>query len=331
MVNSESDPRAEFRRHAGIFVLILVGIWVAFYTASRALPYVRSGHDLIYALKEARAREGVVFPQDVDAIRVVVFGDSRVQAGFKPELFDQLSAGRAYSFNMGLPNERRFMRELEALVRRDQAPDIVVLTVPWSTEAEPGLLERLGDDKYVLEQLLPFRTFPRDLALFAIRSATRGGLFEYYDAAIGFVESAERDRGYFFIEGMSHFLDHRLPDDFTLDIDDTTVAEPREVETQGPLFDRLVELKKQEGFEVVFAPTYYRATFRAPAPSDDAVKRALSPYGFIELDRHYWLYPNRLFSDPVHLNPGGADVYTRDLWNLLAPLIEKRRSAAPPD
>ena len=37
----------------------------------------------------------------------------------------------------------------------------------------------------------------------------------------------------------------------------------------------------------------------------------------------YWLLPNDDFADPIHTNPDGADVYTKRLAALVAPLLRQ--------
>jgi hypothetical protein len=272
----------------------------------------------------------VVFPQDIVSIRVVVFGDSRVQAGFKPTLFDELSGEATYSFNLGLPATNQFVGELRTLVRRGQAPDVVALTLPWAVEADPDGWALLSDDRAVVEAVLPFRTFFRDVTLFLLRSWSRGGPVRYYQTARAYVDRARRDRGYFFIEGMSHFPNHRLPDDFRLDGDDPSRPEPRAIAPEGPHFEELLRLREAGGFQIVFVPAYFRLGCRAPSEADPRVKEGLAARGIDVLGPDYWLYPNRHFSDPGHVNPEGADAYTRDLWELLAPVITQASRTSPP-
>ena len=50
----------------------------------------------------------------------------------------------------------------------------------------------------------------------------------------------------------------------------------------------------------------------ASAPNDFSYLNGVQVIG-----PDYWQYPNRMFSDPAHLNPHGAEIYTRDLWNLV--------------
>jgi hypothetical protein len=69
---------------------------------------------------------------------------------------------------------------------------------------------------------------------------------------------------------------------------------------------------------------------RAPSEADARVREALARHGIEVRGPDYWLYPNRIFSDPGHVNPEGAATYTRDLWELLAPVIrEASRSQRP--
>ena len=68
-------------------------------------------------------------------------------------------------------------------------------------------------------------------------------------------------------------------------------------------------------------PTYYREGLYAPAGSNRADRIALRNHGIELLGPDYWLYPNRAFSDPTHLNPNGAEAHTRRLWDLLQPVI----------
>jgi hypothetical protein len=310
-----------FWRRGAAFVLLLGGLWLALAAADRALPFVKPGHDQIYLLAVDTVQRGVVFPVGVERTRVAIFGDSRVQAGFQPFLFDQLSTAETYSFNLGLPNDTRFLHVLQTLIERDQAPDVVLLTLPWTLDAEPTRWALLSDDAAFVETVLPFRQFFRNVTLFLIRSASRGGPVAYYRAAQANVDGARRDRGYFFVEGMSHFPGHRLPEDFRLDGDLADRPTPREIPLDGPAFEEMLRLRDAAGFRVVLVPTYARLGSRAPSEADARVRDALGGQGIEVRGPDYWLYPNGYFSDPGHVNREGAATYTRDLWELLAPVI----------
>jgi hypothetical protein len=312
-----------FWRRSAAFVLLLAAIWVALAAADRALPFVKPGHDQIYLLAIDTVQRGVVFPAGLARTRVAIFGDSRVQAGFQPDLFDQLSSAETYSFNLGLPNDTRFLHVLQTLVERDQAPDVVLLTLPWALDPEPERWALLSDDAAFVATVLPFRQLFRNVTLFLMRSASRGGPVAYYRAAEANVEGARRDRGYFFVEGMSHFPGHRLPEDFRLDGDVPDRPTPREIELGGAAFEEMLRLRDAAGFRVVLVPTYARLGSRSASEADAHVRETLGSRGIDVRGPDYWLYPNRLFSDPGHVNREGAATYTQDLWELLAPVIRE--------
>jgi hypothetical protein len=91
----------------------------------------------------------------------------------------------------------------------------------------------------------------------------------------------------------------------------------------------MLRLRDAAGFQVVFVPSYLRVGSHAPSEADSRVREGLAGHDIEVRGPDYWLYPNRFFSDPGHVNPEGAAAYTRDLWRLLAPVIrEASRSRA---
>lgn len=292
------------------------------------MPFVQPGHSQIYDQKLQAVAGGTLFPADAE-IRLVIFGNSRVMAGFIPDVFDTLSTGRVSSYNLGLPNSGRFVEEIEQLVDRGEVPTHVFLTRPWLEKEAMTVWRYLGEDDLVMKDLFPFREFPRDLAQFAIRSLARGGLRGMYNTNLGYLESARRDRGYFFIEAQSHFAGHRLPDDFQVESETPEKSWVRECALSGPTFERLLNVTKGAGIQVFMVPEPLRENQYAPAPSNDVVRESLASFGIEVLGPDYWLYPNRLFSDPTHLNPGGADVHTRRLWDLTGEALLDAAAARP--
>lgn len=310
-----------------IFVALLAGIWLGFYALWASLPYTKAGHEQIYDLQLGTVDEGVVFPAG-EPVRLVIFGNSRVLSGFKPDLFDSLSGGSVYSYNLGLPAKIHYLDELRTLVARGQAPTHVFLTLLQSVSEPPGAWKRLQQDSELIGKVFPFRHAPRDLAIFLMRSLGQGGPVQYYRHAAGYVEQAAGDRGYFFIEGMSHFPGHRLPDDFELDTDDDSLAVSREAGTHVALLGQLEQLARDADMRLYFVPLYHRERSFAPAPSNEEARRYFARFGIETLGPDYWLYPNALFSDPIHLNREGAEVYTRGLWDLFAAELEATRQVS---
>ncbi len=76
----------------GWTILFFVVSWVAFYGLSRALPYLKNGSDVVFDAKLQWEEKGQVFPADPAVIRVLIFGNSKILAGFLPSRFDQISS-----------------------------------------------------------------------------------------------------------------------------------------------------------------------------------------------------------------------------------------------
>lgn len=134
------------------------------------------------------------------------------------------------------------------------------------------------------------------------------------------------DRGYYFIEGQSHFPNHRLPDDFALQNDHPERTYRRKVSVDVPAFGQLIALLELCDVQVLLIPPYFRDGEYAPPHSNSDALQSLARYPRLAvLAPAYWLLPNRYFSDPVHLNPDGAELYTRMLWELTQPVLFPRR------
>jgi len=316
------------------FVALLSVMWVLLDLTWISLPYVRPGADVIYAAKQQWAQNLTLFQPDVHD-RVVLFGNSKAMTGFIPELFDSQVHGPAaasgISYNFGLPDSVRFVDTLQTLAARDQAPNTVFLTFSWQepdASDSPSPFHFLDQDGAIMDALFPFRALPRDLVLFATIAPTHGGLKAYYSEGEAAVAQMRADRGYYFIAGQSHFEGDRLPDDFRVETDQPTQPYARHISPTGAAFAALRQLAAQAHIRFYFVPQFFRVGEFAPAPSGDQPDPTevndLQRYPeFAVLGPPYVLLPNKYFSDPEHLNPEGARVYT----SLLSSLYQQ---AAPP-
>jgi hypothetical protein len=97
-------------------------------------------------------------------------------------------------------------------------------------------------------------------------------------------------------------------------------------------YERLSALFAEHGITCLFVPTYYREHRFAPAPPTNSLStNALGTGGRIsQVGPDYLLYPNDHFADLKHLNPRGADRYTRDLAALVAGVIAGGGGSAAP-
>jgi hypothetical protein len=324
-------PRSEsweyFRRGFLYFAVLCAVVWISLYALYVRLPYLQSGSDIVAMTKRSHSLTHPLFDTDAQT-RILVFGDSKTLAAFNPRVFDDQLAqdgvsGKVQSFNEGLPGERRFVVYLEQLLASGVRPTHVLAQFsPVEADHETTWSEWLQHDKMIVDTLFPFRTLPRNLALFLFSASGHGGIPESYRESTRLAEQVIRDRGYFFIRGQSHFQGDRLPDDYTLATDTPTGTFSRAIDTTPIAFARLSALSRRYGFRVIFFPAPYRTgEFASAAIRDPAVAGISAWPKFAIAGEDYWLMPPRYFSDPIHTNTSGAAIYSARLASLLAPLL----------
>ncbi len=320
---AQQEPLAKRSKALGWTILFFALAWAVLYGLWRGLPYLKNGSDVVFSAKLQWEHQGQVFPADPAVTRVLIFGNSKILAGFVPAWFDQMSSAdhlHVSSFNSGFPGSDLFLPPLQAMCARRQAPNVLLMTLPWTRDPRPrGIFHFIPDDHAVVDWLFPFRNFLRDLTAFLLAAPSHGGVTSYYRES----EQNERDviaeRGYHLITEQSHFAGGRLPDDFHLDSDQATRRLPRIAPSQSTQIAQLNQLIRQYHIDCYFVPFYLRDGEAAPAEARDAAFAAqveqATPCKVLGPD--YYLYPNRLFADQTHLNQAGARVYTEALFQLL--------------
>jgi hypothetical protein len=327
---AKQEPLAKRRPPSalGWTIFLFVIFWALFYGLSRGLPYLKNGSDIIFSAKLQWEKEGRVFPADPGVTgqavtRVLIFGNSKILAGFVPAWFDQLSLANhlnVSSFNSGFPGSDLFLPPLEAMCARGQAPKVLLLTLPWNPDPpRRGIFHFIADDHAVIDELFPFRNFLRDLTAFLFAAPSHGGLVSYYRESEENERAVIAERGYHLITEQSHFPGGRLPDDFRLDSDQPTQVAPRVAPAQSAQIGQLNQLVRQYHMDCYYVPYYLREGEAAPAAARDERFAALLQQSTSckLLGPDYFLYPNRLFADQTHLNKAGARVYTEALYQLL--------------
>ncbi len=297
--------------------------WAVLYGLWRGLPYLKNGSDIVFSAKLRWEHIGPVFPANPAVTRVLIFGNSKILAGFVPAWFDQLSAAdhlQVSSFNSGFPGSDLFLPPLQAMCARGQAPHVLLMTLPWRRDPRPrGLFHFIPDDHAVIDELFPFRNFPRDLTAFLLAAPSHGGVLSYYRESEENEREVIAERGYHLITEQSHFAEGRLPDDFHLDSDQPLQRLPRDAPSPSAQIAQLNQLIRQYHIDCYFVPFYLREREAAPAKARDedfaAQVERVTPCKLLGPD--YYLYPNRLFADQTHLNQTGARIYTEALFQLL--------------
>lgn len=305
-------------RSVFLFVGLFAVVWLALNFAHQKLRYVQAGSDLVLEEKYDNLSKQTLFPAH-ETYRVIALGNSKTLSSFKPDVFDAVFPGDVRSYNFGLPGESQFLPILQSILASGNRPTHLLLQLPWaSPEAAAKQLPLLKDDNRILMTLIPFRRFFRDLTLFVFQSL-RTGVRAEWTRIKGEIESVEKNRGWYFISGQSRYPNGQLPADFSLASDNAQAKPVRTLAPAGADYDVLLTLAKQYDFKVVLVPWSARTGEYAPADdsgSSDAKVVSGAPY-IAERGPNYWLYPPPSFSDPVHMNAGGAKAYTKRLAALL--------------
>jgi hypothetical protein len=303
--------------------LFFAVLWAAFFLSFRALPYIKNGSDIVFGAKLQWEEKGQIFPADRSVTRVLMFGNSKILAGFLPATFDQTSAANhlnVASFNSGFPGSDLYLPPLKAMCERGQAPNVLLLTLPWSADPpRRGIFHFIPDDHAVIGELFPFRNFVRDLTAFLLSAPSHGGVVQYYRESEENERAVIAERGYHLITEQSHFPGGRLPDDFHLASDQPLQILARVAPAQSAQPAQLNQLLQQYHMACYYVPIYLREGEAAPAAAYDErfAEQVRTNTGCTLLGPDYYLYPNRLFADQTHLNQSGARVYTEALFQLL--------------
>jgi len=312
-------------------VSLFVILWLIFFGLYRRFPYVKNGSDVVFSAKLRWEASGPIFPADPQVLRVIIFGNSKILAGFMPSFFDQLAAAaniKVSSYNSGFPGSDLVLPPLRAMCERGQAPNVLLLTIPL--RADPprrSIFHFLPDDHDIVEWLFPFRNLARDFSSFLLHAPSRGGVAAYYKEAEQDERIAIAQRGYYLISEQSNFPGGRLPDDFRLASDQPSTFSLRAAPMRSLQVTGLNHLVSQHQIRCYYVPYYLRIGEAAAPPSYDTqfgtlLERATSCK---LLGPDYYLYPNRYFSDQTHLNREGAEVYTQALFSL----VESKLQAKP--
>ncbi len=329
---AEAKPPSFGSSSAGWTLLFALAIWLLAFFFYRAAPYLRSGSDVIFSAKLRWERKGDVFPAGRGKTRLLIFGDSKILAGFMPREFDRLAAAAGEpveSFNSGFPGMDYFLPPLKTLCRRGQAPDVVLMTLVWRGDPpKRDIFHFISDDHAMIQDLFPFRNLPRDLTAYLMNAPAHGGLLNSYRDAREAASRMVADRGYYLIREQSHFPLGRLPDDFHLASDTPARVILRQAPVPSAQLRSFNQVLRQYHIRCFYVPRYMRQGEVAPPPAfNRAFAEALERNSSCRLlGPEYYLYPNRDFSDQTHANAEGARLYTRALFDLVKP--ELRSSAA---
>ncbi len=214
-----------------------------------------------------------------------------------------------------------FLPPLEAMCARGQAPNVLLLTLPWRRDPpRRGIFHFIPDDHAVIDHLFPFRNFLRDLTAFLLAAPSHGGVMSYYRESEENERAVIAERGYHLITEQSHFPGGRLPDDFHLAIRPAHGKTPahcacaKRADWPAQSIDPAVS----HGLLLrALLPPRWGSRARGSSMTLPLPRRSNMPPRASCSVLTTFLYPNRLFADQTHLNQAGARVYTEALFQLL--------------
>lgn len=305
-----------FRLSFAIFAIAAAVVWLSLFGLYKRLPYVENGADAVEQSKWWMAQSSKMFAPG-DSIRVFAFGNSKMLAGFHPAVFEAAVGANIKAYNLAIPGDDRFLELLEAALSNGNVPTHVFLQfLPQSRDS--SLLALIRDDNKIVNRLFPFRKFVRNAVIFLYESRAAGGVLAQYKSNTAQVRQVLEDHGYYFIKSQSHYPSDRLPDGYSLPTDRPNEILKRTIgssDTSDLEFARLARLAERYDFQIVVVPVVYRlGEYSEPAAMDGEATMALKPYPRVHIvGPTYWVYPASEFSDPTHLNVGGADRYSKEL------------------
>jgi len=309
-------------RNSIIFAISLIGFYILFFFLNKQNFYVQDGATIINQGKERALENGdISFAEG--KTKIMYIGNSKILSGFVPSLFDSLSGNSTYSINYAMGGQ-----DLEnvfyQLAKTETKPDVLVLQRPWVKDISASLENQ--EKLLTMDKLIPFRNYIRNVFLFLGRAKTNGYSFqEFYDISKQSSEDMIANRGYYFIASQALYPDAKLPADYQLAGDDTSKFEPHVIQTEGPIFEKINNWATENKVHVLIGMDFMR---RLEAPigqkSFIANRAVLEEYPYLHVleSAPYVRMENEYFSDPVHLNPTGARLFTRSLHESIGATIQ---------
>jgi len=318
-------------RHLILFLSGFVVLSLALCLIQRSFPSIKDGARIIADAKLSDERNNLIFPARGNATRVIVFGNSVLLAGFQARHFDEMGRTDGLelaSYNAGLPARGDFVSELKTIVATGNPPDVVLLTDSWQPEPRHRIFSLPLSDHDLADMVFPFHEGVRDFINFAARARNQGGLRAFYRQSQQDEAQMRRDQGYFFIREQSRYPDDRLPDSDHSPTDKPDIVRSRSADWESHQLDELNEVLRLHPMTCLFVPFPGRRAAAAPAPYDQKFARQLAAHTPCKvIGPYYFSYGNSYFSDYMHVNREGAQVYTKDLFHLVKPYLHRGNNA----
>ncbi|MFC2081154.1 hypothetical protein ACFLR8_02985 [Bacteroidota bacterium] len=297
----------------------------------------KDGASIICESKREAVRSGTLH-YDTNEIKVIFLGASDILSGIIPSIFDSLSNNRISSVNLALPalpigpNYFCLLDYLE----KNSPPDYAIITLRLDDPSDRALF-----DFYANQGI----AFPRELLSYAIIRKDRNVILNYllpcnmYSSVLlkslktillsrseirnirkrnsMLVEQMIEEKGYYFIKEQGKFPDGILPDIYT-NPDDAPDQYRPVGDLEDPYLHKFLKFTQQQQIEVLITNYPLRVNSNKPFERiPNELTNMCLEYPHVTLLTKSWIsdpYPNKLFSDPKHLNMDGAKHYTTQVY-----------------
>lgn len=319
-------------------LLLIIVMLLLNFLGIQAGNIYKDGAALVCEAKRDMVRSGQVRFQE-GKVNVLFMGTSRILAGIQPLLFDRLSGGQTYSYNLALPaltiGSSYFV--LRDYLGRNPPPAYIILQLAinrckncytYNYYATQGIssfdelltiFKNVENKSIILNYIFPFRMYKNFIFKYLYNILLHpASIRQIKTANRKILEKMTADRGFYYIKEQAVDEDERIPR--TSPSSTTTPDFPPDYDPfADPFVEKFFDLTREKGIHVILIqPVYRENQYSQYKTMPYQYKSLLERYPHVMVAKNAWklkFYPINLFADHTHLNPEGAELYTREIFN----------------
>ncbi|UCC39603.1 MAG: hypothetical protein JSV96_17785 [Candidatus Aminicenantes bacterium] len=329
-----------FAKKIILFIFFLSGVTAILnIVGNKAGSIYKDGASIICESKRNFVRSGNLIYTENNK-NILFMGNSRVLSGIQPLLFDSLSGGETLSYNLALPalSIGPYYFQLRDYLENYPPPDCILLELKINTGRNLALFDHYANqgtsgwkEMYsyllnvenkgaVLNYFFPIRMYKNYIPKYLLYSIfDHDALSKTHKHNMSIVNQMMADRGYYLIKEQALFPDLRLPEGYGI--------KKRERAKKGFQFDpfkdpyvkKFFNLTQERKIRVqLIQPVYRINQFLQYETVPYQFQIILEKFKNVIVAPNGWkakFYDNSYFADLVHLNPEGAQRYTREIFS----------------
>ena len=326
----------KFYYKIGLVLIGLITIIVVYTIIGNFVgEYLNDGGRLVTRYKREALRKGAFLNSDNTARDVLVLGDSEILSGFVPQIFNALSEHKINSINLALPGQplsSAYYMLKEHLRNTSTKPNAVIIffnvnyqkinfygTEGASLEEALGHLYYKNNAEYFVKYLIPSRQYIvnifKYLKMFLFNRQT---LFKLKKKNKDVLDKVLNNDGYLPLS-LDRYPNSILPDSIYEPTDNPNIVHEFPNVKEDIYFHKFVELINKHQLKTLVIRTPKRIGSRKKEkiiPS--TLESLLLSNRLFFLGNNGWktkFYKNQFFADTRHLNPNGANKFTKDIFN----------------